>query len=339
VLRLRNPTSQAEVRHPRVRGEGAKLRNVRVVNVYDVELQEGPGRDGFWFRAAGLGAKLGAARIGAGIYEARHGVPIWPYHYHYPDEEWLYVLDGAPLLRDAGGRTVLETGDVVCFTAGHRGAHTIEGPGRFIIVSGERSSGPFVSVYPDSDKVSVAPGIEPNDLNALLLPRAGSVDYWHGEGSGPVRPATVTRESEGVPRPPVVNVQSLNSESAAGCMWIGLGEALQGEQLDAAILGLEPTAEFGPYRYDYGRELWLMVLTGTPTLMHRQQEQPLSPGDLVCLPEGPAGGRSLLNRGAATARMLLLWTTGYPTATCYPDSAEWVLRTARDSDEIRLRAS
>ena len=28
---------------------------------------------------------LGAARIGAGLYEAREGAPIWPYHYHYPD--------------------------------------------------------------------------------------------------------------------------------------------------------------------------------------------------------------------------------------------------------------
>lgn len=162
---------------------------MRVVNVFDDgEMDEGPGRDGFWFRAAKLGPRLRAARIGAGVYEARDGVPIWPYHYHYPDEEWLYVLDGAPVLRDAGGRRVLEAGDVVCFPPGHRGAHTLEGPGRFVLFSGEQSSGPFVSVYPDSDKVSVFPGIETGPLNALRLPRAGSVDYWHGEGNDPVPP-------------------------------------------------------------------------------------------------------------------------------------------------------
>jgi uncharacterized cupin superfamily protein len=312
---------------------------VRVVNVDRVELQEGPGRDGFWFRAAALGPKLGAVRIGAGIYEARAGVPIWPYHYHYPEEEWLYVLDGAPRLRDGGGRTALEVGDVVCFTAGHRGAHTVEGPGRFIIFSGERSRGPFVSVYPDSDKVSIAPGAEPTDLGALILLRAASVDYWHGEGSGPVGPATVAREPEGGRRPPMVNAHNLGSENDGGCSWMPLGDALHGEQLDAAIVGLEPTTGFGSYSYDYGRELWLMVLTGTPTLVHRHGEQLLSPGDLVCLPEGPAGGRNLHNRSVATARMLLLWTTGYPAVTCYPDSAEWVLRPARDTSEIRLRAS
>jgi hypothetical protein len=43
---------------------------VRVLNVFDSELEEGPGRDGFWFRAAELGSGLGAARIGATVYEA-----------------------------------------------------------------------------------------------------------------------------------------------------------------------------------------------------------------------------------------------------------------------------
>ena len=323
----------------RWRGEGAKLRVVRVVNVCDVDMQEGPGRNGFWFRAAELGSKLGAARIGAGIYEARQGVPIWPYHYHYPEEEWLYVLDGVPRLRDASGQTVLGIGDVVCFVAGHRGAHTIEGPGRFIIFSGERSSGPFVSVYPDSDKVSVAPGIEPDDLNALRLVRAGSVDYWHGEGSGPVCPAPVTREPDAVPGAPTANARHLNSEYDAGRRWTPLGDALGGEQLDGAILELEPAADSGPYRYDYGRELWLMVLAGAPTLKHQRGEQALSRGDLACLPDGPTGGRSVLNRSGEAARVLLLWTTGYPTAVCYPGTAEWVLRAARDAGEIRLRPS
>lgn len=94
-------------------------------------------------------------------------MPIWPCHYHYPDEEWLYVLNGEPVLRDAGGRRWVQAGDVVCFPPGHRGAHTIEGPGRFVIFSSESSSGPFVSVYPDSDKVSVFPGIEADSLNTV----------------------------------------------------------------------------------------------------------------------------------------------------------------------------
>ena len=310
---------------------------MRVVNVFDGEMEEGPGRDGFWFRAAKLGPRLRAARIGAAVYEARDGMPIWPYHYHYPDEEWLYVLDGAPVVRDPGGRRVLEAGDVVCFPPGHRGAHTIEGPGRFVLFSGESSSGPFVSVYPDSDKVSVFPGIETGPLNALRLPRAGSVDYWHGEGNDPVPPTAVTREPEAVPGPSTVNVRDLAFEPGEGWRWGPLGGAVGAERLDGAVLELDPGAESGPYRYEYGRELWLFVLAGTPTVQHAEGERTLSPGDLACLPEGPDGGRSVLNRSSETAHLLLLWTTGFPAAVCYPETGEWVLRPAHGADEIRLR--
>jgi uncharacterized cupin superfamily protein len=314
-----------------------KFASVRVVNVFDGEMEEGPGRDGFWFRAAKLGERLGAVRIGAAVYEAREGVPIWPYHYHYPDEEWLYVLSGAPVLRDSGGRRGLEAGDVVCFPPGHRGVHTLEGPGRFILFSGESSSGPFVSVYPDSDKVSAFPGIEADGLNALRLVRAGSVDYWHGEGSGPVPPAPVTREPEGVPGPAVVNIRDLTFEPGEGRRWGPLGDGVGSQRLDAAVLELDPGADFGPYHYEYGRELWLLVLAGTPTVQHGEGECALASGDLACFPEGPDGGRSVLNRGSDAVQVLLLWTTGFPAAVCYPGTGEWVLRTARGAEEIRLR--
>ena len=310
---------------------------MRVVNVFDCEMEEGPGRDGFWFRAAALGGRLGAVRIGAGVYEAREGVPIWPYHYHYPDEEWCYVLAGAPVLRDISSRRVLEPGDVVCFPSGHRGAHTLEGPGRFVLFSGERSSGPFVSVYPDSDKVSVLPGIEADQLNALRLVRGGSVDYWHGEGSGPVRPATVTREPEGGPGPPTVSTRELSLARGEGWRSASLGDGVGAERLDGAVLELDPGANSGSYRYEYGRELWLLVMDGTALVQSAEEEQALSPGDLACLPEGPAGGRRVLNPTGEPARVLLLWTTGFPAAVCYPETGEWVLRPARGAAEIRLR--
>lgn len=214
---------------------------------------------------------------------------------------------------------MLDAGDVVCFAAGHRGAHTLEGPGRFIIFSGERSSGPFVSVYPDSDKVSVSPGIEAAGLNALRLIRASSVDYWHGEGTGgSVPPAAVRREPEGVPRPPRLNARDLTFESGDGWRWASLGDAAGAERLDGAFLELDPGADFGPYRYEYGRELWLFVFAGTPAVQHAEGEQALSPGDLICLPEGPAGGRSVLNRSGETARVLLLWTSGFPGGHLLP---------------------
>jgi uncharacterized cupin superfamily protein len=70
---------------------------------------------------------------------------------------------------------------------------------------------------------------------------------------------------------------------------------------------------------------------------HAGGERSLSAGDLVCLPEGPAGGRSVRNPSEETARVLLLWTAGLPAATCYPETGEWVLRTGGEADGIRLR--
>src|SRR5271154_4790984 len=66
---------------------------------------------------------------GAGVYRADAGSPIWPYHYHRGVEEWLYVVWGAPMLREPAGGRILTSGDLVCFPSGHLGAHTLQGPG------------------------------------------------------------------------------------------------------------------------------------------------------------------------------------------------------------------
>jgi uncharacterized cupin superfamily protein len=167
--------------------------------------------------------------------------------------------------------------------------------------------------------------------------RAGSVDYWYGEGSGPVPPGSVTRAPDDAPGRPSLNARDLMFEPAEGWRWASLGAAAGGKQLDAAVLEVDCGTDFGPYRYEYGRELWLLVIAGTPTVRHAEGERVLSPGDLACLREGPAGGRSMLNRSAETARILLLWTTGFPAAVCYPETGEWLLRTGPGDDEIRLR--
>jgi uncharacterized cupin superfamily protein len=286
----------------------ARLCPVQVVKLDAVELEEGPGRDGFWFRAAPLRPHLGAERIGAGLYEARAGVPIWPYHYHYPTEEWLYVLDGAPVLREAAGRRALVAGDLVCFPPGHRGAHTVEGPGRFVIFSDRMSSGPFVSVYPDSDKVSLHPGVRSERLNALLVPRAAAVDYWHGEGSGEVPPApSVTREPQAATPLPTRNVHDAMDDVGGRQRWTDLGEALGGTRLDGALLELEPGAGIKLVSYHPQEELWLLAVAGAPAVRHGETERELSPGDLVCLPEGEFGRRAASNHRDEPARLLRLW--------------------------------
>jgi uncharacterized cupin superfamily protein len=79
-----------------------------------------------------------------------------------------------------------------------------------------------------------------------------------------------------------------------------------------------------------------MVLAGAPTLRHPHGEEPLKRGDLLCLPEGPAGARQLLHRGESVVRALLLTTTTLPVNVYYPDTAHWLMHNGRGSDEALL---
>jgi uncharacterized cupin superfamily protein len=270
------------------------------------------------------------------------------YHYHYSSEEWLYVISGTPVLRDAGGRRVLGSGDLVCFPPDHRGAHTVFGPGRFIIFSTNESSGPWVSVYPDSDKIGVSPGLhESTDLNALRLPRSRAVDYWHGEGTANRSgPQSAEREPTDTPSLPLINalrgpVSDLGSDAAAasGLGTATLGHALGGVGLNATVLELNPGGGSAPYHYEHGREEWVVILSGSATLRHPDGEELLQVGDVVCFAEGPGGAHGLLNHGSEPTRAILFSTTGLPANICYPDSGTWVLRNGPNDADVTLRDS
>lgn len=142
------------------------------VNIASCDLGERLDRGVFFHRESSLGEPLGAKWIGASVYEAQERRPIWPYHYHHGVEEWMYVISGAPVLRDQEGERSLSLGDVVAFPSGELGAHTVSGPGRFVIFSvGARGWGEaFVTAYPDSDQIAAAPGVR--------FRRANAIDSW-----------------------------------------------------------------------------------------------------------------------------------------------------------------
>jgi uncharacterized cupin superfamily protein len=294
---------------------------VKKVNILGVELDERLDEAGFRHSATAVGGRLGAQRIGAGVYDAEAGVPIWPYHYHHGIEEWLYVIAGAPVLREPAGERILTPGDLVCFPSGHLGAHTVSGPGRFVIVSTGHDAKPWMSVYPDSDKVSGPGGV---------LLRESAVGYWHGEGTaGSSAPVEVVREPKTSPPQPAVNVLALAEQA-------GLGPLLGAERLDGAVADVDPGAGSDPYHYIYGREEWLLVLAGAPTLRHPAGEDLLEAGDLVCFPEGPPGAHRLINRGESPVRALFLSTTGVPTNVCYPDTGRWLIHNG-PGDDVEVR--
>jgi uncharacterized cupin superfamily protein len=298
--------------------------SAKKVNIVSVALDEPLDEAGFRHVATSVGDRLGARRIGAGVYQAEAGVPIWPYHYHHGIEEWLYVIGGAPVLREPTGERRLTPGDLVCFPSGHLGAHTLKGPGRFVIFSIGRHVGPSMSVYPDSDKVSGPGGI---------LLRSSAVGYWHGEGTaGPSESVEIVREPETSPPQPAVNALAFDGEAR-------LGPLLGADGLDATVVEVQPGQAGEPYHYVYGREEWLLVLAGTPTVRHPQGEEDIETGDLVCFSEGPAGARHLRNRGGSVVRALFLSTTGLPANVRYPDTGHWLIRNGLGPDEVVRCAS
>lgn len=288
------------------------------MNIATVELDHTLDEPGFRHRGTPVGRRLGARRMGAGVYEAEAGVPIWPYHYHHGIEEWLYVMAGAPVLRDPAGERTLAPGDLIRFPSGHLGAHTVSGPGRFVIFDQGHDVEPYVCVYPDSDKVSVPGGI---------LRRSSAVGYWHGEGKAErTEPAEAKREPATAESQPTVNVLEESPQLGAGL-------------LAAAVVDLEPGAASGAYHVVFGREAWILVMWGSPTLRHPDGEDRLETGDLVCRVEGPEGAHCLVNRADAPARALVLSTTGLPANVFYPDTGEWLLRHGTGVDEVVRLAS
>jgi uncharacterized cupin superfamily protein len=154
---------------------------MRRFNVLNGQLPVKQERSGYvWSGRRGLPGEVGLRLLGASVYELPHGQWTFPYHYHHGVEEWLYVVAGAPTLRDVAGERVLAPGDLVCFPSGPDGAHAVRGPGRVLMFSGVAAAqATSVSVYPDSDKLGVRPPSGGPDR--LDFRRGDAVDYWDGE--------------------------------------------------------------------------------------------------------------------------------------------------------------
>jgi uncharacterized cupin superfamily protein len=152
-------------------------------NIFDGELDEERTEPaGFTWRAARLGPRLGAEKVGASVYELQPGEKTFPYHYEYGAEEWLLVVAGHPTLRVPDGEQELRAGDVVVFREGPEGAHQVRNdtdePVRVLIASTKQV--PDAAVYPDSGKIGIWTGNDEADPPRLF--KLGTdVDYWDGE--------------------------------------------------------------------------------------------------------------------------------------------------------------
>jgi uncharacterized cupin superfamily protein len=138
----------------KIEDRAADVKEVRMrFNLYGDDWD----RDEAGFRTAAVGERLGAAELGASLYEVAAGETTWPYHFYHAAEELLIVLSGRVMLRAPAGERELGAGDVVVFGAGPGGAHEERNagsePARFLLVS----TRPPVEVTeePESGRVNV----------------------------------------------------------------------------------------------------------------------------------------------------------------------------------------
>ena len=255
-----------------------------------------------------LTAALGGCVIGASVWETKAGYTQGPYHFHDGVEEWMYVVSGEPLLRDPSGERRLEPGTLVAFGSGPDGAHTFDGPGRVVMFSvGARGWGEaFTSVYLDADKIGGKPGVQ--------FLRTAALQTW-------AEPAVVAVPTAPAGPCPQLDLRSLPADSPP------LAERLHAQTWTPTLYELGPSEATASYHYDWCREHWALVLSGTPTLRHPGGQELMAPGDIVCFPEGEAGAHQFLNHAEEPTRILICSTpVNGPSATVYPDDDTYVLR-------------
>jgi uncharacterized cupin superfamily protein len=142
---------------------------VTAINIFDAA---GEGR-------VDVGGAVDSGETAMFLYDLAPGESSSPYHYEY-EEEWLLVVDGTIVVREAEGERTLRRGDLVRFPPGPKGAHKVmnrsESSARTLMFSLARL--PAITVYPDSDKIGVWPGDERDEL---IFRRGTAVPWSDGE--------------------------------------------------------------------------------------------------------------------------------------------------------------
>lgn len=107
-----------------------------------------------------LGAFFGLGNFGVNLTTLAAGAVSSLRHGHSHQDEFIYVLQGHPVLRTDTGDSPLAPGHCAGFRAGSGDAHQLFNPGPTPVVYleiGDRSAGDTVT-YPDDDLVAIESG-------------------------------------------------------------------------------------------------------------------------------------------------------------------------------------
>jgi len=159
-----------------------------IVHQAEVEWMEFSHGERIGFRRKLLAQAAGAEKLGCSLFEVAPGKRAWPFHYHFANEEALYILEGSATLRLGREEHAVGAGDFVNFRASADFAHQLINTGaaplRYLCFS--TMIGPEVCGYPDSGKLGIIAGRAPGGSGRVSAMRKcftewSEVDYYEGE--------------------------------------------------------------------------------------------------------------------------------------------------------------
>jgi uncharacterized cupin superfamily protein len=116
--------------------------------------------------------------------------------------------------------------------------------------------------------------------------------------------------------------------------WGGIGArrlVRAGSGLGASIWEIHPGGDYWRHFHHASDEL-LIVLRGRPTVGTPDGTRRLDEGDVLPLPRGPAGDRTIANESDQVVRVVIVSTNVDPEVAEYPDSGKvgiWIGEEAR----------
>jgi uncharacterized cupin superfamily protein len=282
--------------------------------------------------------------VGVAIEELAPGKQSAPFHYHFAEEEHVYLLEGTLTVRLGADAYEMKPGGYVCFPAGQRAGHCLINNGaalcRYVIV-GERIPNE-VAVYPDSNKVLVRQLGRLFDLGA-------TVGYWDGENTG--FPAGAIAPSHIVPKPihdadkpkPPISAHDVawtEEGPGSGTRFGGRSKHLtyaavgEGYHVGMLIESPAPGRRLWPRHYHMVEEEHVLILEGEVTLLLGDEQHQLKAGDYACFPAGQKIGHSFLNSGTGPCSYLVIGEHSSHDVCVYPDSNKLAVNALRVRESI-----
>ncbi len=163
----------------------ARAKNI--VNTEQVEWRSAGHEPKFGHARKALAASAGGEKLGCSLFRLEPGKAAFPAHVHYANEEAIYVLEGAGILRLGDETHPVAAGDYIALPVGGRAHQMVNSSGQpLLYLCMSTMIQPEVVEMPDSGKVGAMAGSAPGGDKSRrrffkLFHGDSDVDYFEGE--------------------------------------------------------------------------------------------------------------------------------------------------------------